>query len=343
LAWFDPSDPTDRALAAGLVPALRRRGWDPVLVGPRRGGAPTRLGGAPFFAVGSAGELRALACHEGLTRWDLHLFGRDAEPFLAAAEAEGWRPATTLHLVLADYLRFAGGTRTLGRLARLGGPVGAVSLAQLREARALAPALASRLKAVDAYGPSLPAVPPRAPGPPTVLYAARLAPYKGPDVLLMAFARLRAAGSLARLVFAGRDASRGAYAVFARRLGLGSAVEFAGELSPRALARRLAAATVFALPSRRDNFPIALLEAMAAGKAVVAARAGGIPELVGRAGLLVPPGDPAALARGLSRVLGDAALRRRLGAAARRRAARFTWGAAAAAYDRLAGRRKPSA
>lgn len=343
LAWFDPSDPTDRALAAGLVPALRRRGWDPVLVGPRRGGGRTRLGGAPFLSVGSAGELRTLARRESLGRWDLHLFGRDCAPFLAAAEAEGWRPATTLHLVLADYLAFAGGRRTLLRLKRLGGPFAAVSRAQRSETEALVPSLRGKVGVVRAYGPSLPFAARRAPPVLEILCAARLAPYKGVDVLLMAFALLRGRGVSARLVLAGRDQTAGGLRAFARRLGVTEGVEFAGNLAPRALARRLAGAAVFALPSRRDNFPIALVDALAAGKAVVASRAGGIPELVGRAGLLVPREDPRALADALGRVLSDAGLRRRLGAAARRRSARFTWDRAAAAYDRLAGRRKPSA
>lgn len=346
LAWFDPSDPTDRAIAENLAPALRRRGWEPEFVGPSRRGAPRRLGGAPFAAFRGAGAARALADYahaRGLAHWDLHLFGRDCSPFLAAAEAEGWRPATTLHLVLADYLAFAGGRRTLLRLARLGGPVAAVSRAQKREAAALLPSLQGKVSVVRAYGPSLPPAARRSPPIPEILCAARLAPYKGIDLLLMAFTLLRGRGVPARLILAGRDQTGGALRAFARRLGVSDAVEFAGNLPPRALAHRLAGAAVFALPSRRDNFPIALLDALAAGKAVVASRTGGIPELVGRAGLLVAREDPRALADALGRVLADAGLRRRLGAAARCRAARFTWDSAAADYDRLAGRRKPSA
>ena len=76
-----------------------------------------------------------------------------------------------------------------------------------------------------------------------------------------------------------------------------------------------------------DPCPTVVLEAMAAGRALVTTPAGGIPDLVGEDGaLLVPPGDPAALAGALRRLLGDEALRRRLGGAARRRAAAFTAG-----------------
>ena len=82
---------------------------------------------------------------------------------------------------------------------------------------------------------------------------------------------------------------------------------------------------VFVLSSRHEGLPISLLEAMAVGRPVVATRAGGIPEVLtdGRDGLVVPSGDPMALADAVLRLLRDAALRERLGLAARRRAADF--------------------
>jgi glycosyltransferase involved in cell wall biosynthesis len=71
--------------------------------------------------------------------------------------------------------------------------------------------------------------------------------------------------------------------------------------------------------------PTVLLEAMAAGRAVVASSVGGIPELVvdGETGLLVPPGDAAALRHALQRMLDDPTLRRRMGAAGRKRVEQF--------------------
>lgn len=314
LAGFDLADPTDRAVAKNISSALRRRGHVTAVYGPQR---------PPPSAKPDA--------------WHLHLFGRDARGFIAAAERGRWKVVTTLHLVLSDYLGFAGGRRTLERLAALG-PVACVSAAQRREALRLAPALRGRLKVVHAYGPSLPPAPPRAErgSVPTLLCAARLAPYKGIDVLLMAFARLIDGGASARLVLAGRDKTRGRLEVFARTLGLGRSVSFAGERTPAALARLMRDADLFVLPSRRENFPIALLEAMAAGKPCVATRAGGIPELTGRhAALLVPAADPKALERALTRVLSDSALRRRLSAAARSRASLFTWDRAAAESEAL--------
>jgi glycosyltransferase involved in cell wall biosynthesis len=76
---------------------------------------------------------------------------------------------------------------------------------------------------------------------------------------------------------------------------------------------------VFCLPSHAEGLPMAMLEAMAAGKAVVASKVGAIPEAImdGDNGLLVAPGDSQALAAALASVLADAALRERLGRRAR--------------------------
>jgi glycosyltransferase involved in cell wall biosynthesis len=92
------------------------------------------------------------------------------------------------------------------------------------------------------------------------------------------------------------------------------------------------------LPSRQEGHPLALLEALALGRPVVACAVGGVPEIVvpGRTGLLVPPEDPAALAAALERLRRDPGLRARLGASAARDArARFDVRRSVAAVEAL--------
>lgn len=122
----------------------------------------------------------------------------------------------------------------------------------------------------------------------------------------------------------------------------GAPVRFAGNLERGALAAALATADVVAIPSvvdragNVDGLPNTLLEALGAGRALVASRVAGIPDVVahGDEGLLVPPGDPDALRAALVTLRDDADLRARLGTAARRKAlARLTWPVAAQAFE----------
>jgi glycosyltransferase involved in cell wall biosynthesis len=117
---------------------------------------------------------------------------------------------------------------------------------------------------------------------------------------------------------------------------------FPGALDRAAMAATIAAADVVAVPSivdaagNVDGLPNALLEALAAGRAVVASRVAGIPDVMedGGNGLLVPPGDAAALAGALLRLQHDPQARGRLGAEARRRAlALLSWDAAARRFE----------
>jgi glycosyltransferase involved in cell wall biosynthesis len=105
----------------------------------------------------------------------------------------------------------------------------------------------------------------------------------------------------------------------AQALGVGDRVHLPGHREDARLL--LDAADVFALPSRHEGMPLVLLEAMDAGLPVVATRVIGSEEVVvdGETGFLVAPEDPAALAAALTRLLGDARLRQRFGAAGRRR------------------------
>jgi glycosyltransferase involved in cell wall biosynthesis len=157
---------------------------------------------------------------------------------------------------------------------------------------------------------------PRGAGP-RVVAVGRLAPPKDPLTLVRALSALRTRPA-ALLVGGGPQRSAVEAEIAAHNLA--SAVAVAGER--RDVARLLAEADVFVLSTRSEGAPMSILEAMAAGLPVVASAVGGVPELVENevTGLLVPPGDPAALAAALDRLLADPDLRRRLGANGRERA-----------------------
>ena len=169
-----------------------------------------------------------------------------------------------------------------------------------------------------------------APGTPAggeLLCVAAVTPEKGHDVLLAALAtiadltwRCACLGTLARDPgFVGRLASR------ARDDGIHDRVWFAGPRTGTDLAAAYAAADALVLASRAETYGMVVTEALARGLPVVATEVGGVPEALGhgadgvRPGLLVPAGDPAALAAALRRWLSDAGLRQRCRHAARQR------------------------
>jgi len=139
--------------------------------------------------------------------------------------------------------------------------------------------------------------------------------YKGVDALIVAIARLRTAVPDVQLVAVGSGDDLSRLRSVAAEQQVADGVHFLEGLSQRELAACYAAAEIFALPSTGEGFGLVFLEAMAFGKPVVGADAGGIPDLIrdGSNGLLIPPNDPDALAQGLSRLLQDEALRGKLG------------------------------
>jgi glycosyltransferase involved in cell wall biosynthesis len=146
---------------------------------------------------------------------------------------------------------------------------------------------------------------------PRIVSVGRLQAPKDPLTSVRALAELPRGSFEAVVVGDGPD--RPVLAAEIRRLGLEQAVELAGTRDD--VHRCLEAAHVFVLSSRSEGLPLSILEAMAAGLPVVASDVGGVAEVVedGVTGLLVPPGDPRALAGALRAVLADPALRQRLG------------------------------
>jgi glycosyltransferase involved in cell wall biosynthesis len=158
------------------------------------------------------------------------------------------------------------------------------------------------------------------PCPPVALYVGRLAPDKAPETLVRAFALMAPDHPEAQLWLVGDGPLRDPLARLIGQLGLTARVKLMpGQADVRPLYHR---ASLLALSSRTESLPNVILEAMAAGLPVAATRVGGVPELAahGVTGLLTPPGDAPALAAALSLLLGDAALRARVGQAGRRRA-----------------------
>lgn len=143
-----------------------------------------------------------------------------------------------------------------------------------------------------------------------VLALAQLMHRKGIDVLLRAVARLDDPRIVCTI--AGDGPERESLQQLAVQLGLGDRARFLGRRGDAG--DLLAACDVFCLPSRAEGMGVAALEALGAGRAVVASRVGGLGELIEheRCGLLVEPDDPAALAAALQRLHADAPLRERL-------------------------------
>nr|WP_240003544.1 glycosyltransferase family 4 protein [Streptomyces cinnamoneus] len=176
--------------------------------------------------------------------------------------------------------------------------------------------------------PSVPEVPGR-----IVTTSSADVPLKGLVHLVEALAKVRAGDPAAHLVVVGKRAEDGPVASAIRRHGLEGAVEFVKGITDAELVDLVRSAQVACVPSLYEGFSLPAAEAMATGTPLVATTGGAIPEVAGPDGetcLAVPPGDADALAGALARLLGDADLRRRLGAAGRDRVlARFTWRQAA--------------
>ncbi|HXW39276.1 MAG TPA: glycosyltransferase family 4 protein [Acidimicrobiales bacterium] len=153
-------------------------------------------------------------------------------------------------------------------------------------------------------------------------------PMKGLVPLLEAVAKVRTERDV-ELVVIGRPRPEGRVAKTIARLDLGSVVRCVTGITDDELAVQYGQAQVAVVPSLYEGFSLPAIEAMACGVALVATTGGALPEVVGSDGktaLLVPPDDPGALAQTIGRLLDDAELRRRLGAAGRRRVlGRFTW------------------
>jgi L-malate glycosyltransferase len=167
-----------------------------------------------------------------------------------------------------------------------------------------------------------------------VLHASNLRPVKRIDLLLEAAARIRPRGKFKLVILAGGDF--GPFIAHVRRLGLEDTVLVRENVG--LMEDYLHAADVGLFTSESESFCLSVLEAMWFGCPSVATAVGGIPEVVqsGESGLLVPPGDADALARGVESLLADKERRRELGRTAQQRAReRFSAEAILPRYEAL--------
>ena len=162
-------------------------------------------------------------------------------------------------------------------------------------------------------------------GRPRVLFVGRLAPQKGVRNLVAAAGLLE--DMSAQVLLVGDGPERPALEREAERIGLGDRLHFLGFVAHDRLPAVLAHADLLVLPSLYEELGTVLLEAMQAGLPIVASKTGGIPDVIedGVNGLLVPPGNPEALAYAIDRLLADRDLAYRLSEGARERGKDYDW------------------
>ena len=227
--------------------------------------------------------------------------------------------------------------------------LGKVERAMMRRAkRASATSLSSR-ETIQSIAPAMP-IDMVAAGVPEELFALERKPagfllyfgrldifHKGLDTLLEALVLLLRDKPDIELRIAGRGKDADRVAELARNLGIAKNVRLLGAVSDSERDALFAGAEVQLMPSRFEGFGLAAAEAMAAGVPLVASSAGSLPEVVDepRGGVLVPPGDPRALANATVRLLDDPGARSALSSSARESARRFSWDAVANAHLRF--------
>ena len=167
---------------------------------------------------------------------------------------------------------------------------------------------------------------------PTILFVGGLEPRKGLEYLVLAMEHVVKRLPQARLIAVAKTGFRGTddwefYRQLADRAGVTASVEFHESVSQQTLLGLYSDCDILVLPSKTEGWGLSLMEAMACGKAVVASRVGGVPELVreGIDGLLVEPGDIVGLADAMIKLLSDSSLRFKMGSAGRERVREYSW------------------
>jgi glycogen(starch) synthase len=354
--WFLPSIGGVEVFSARLLPALARRGHEiTVVAGHHRSGLPDEM---DFDGV----TVRRFPFHQVLAANDVD---RMSEILLRISRLKGALDPDLIHLnTLGPSVLYHLHTSRRGSvpvLLTMHSPVmeGAarpdtLSGQALRSAVWVncnshavhvdlcrrVPELSDR-SSVTYYGMDAPALQP-APRPqhnPRVLGFGRLVPEKGFDLAIRAFEAVVRSFPRARLVIAGEGSERSALERLVAACGLSAVVDLVGPVLPDAVPGLINTASLVVVPSRWDEpFGLVALEAALMARPVVAARAGGLAEVVehGTTGLLVDKENSLALANAVIHLLSDPAAADRMGLVARARAReRFAWGRCVDEYERL--------
>jgi phenylacetate-CoA ligase len=299
------TDPDGRGGIAATVAAWRAAGWfarEGVRYVPSHVDGSRRAKLAVFMhAVAALLRARPRIVHVHAAS---HASFYRKAVLLALARARGCR--TVLHLHGGGFAAFSSKKQALVRhTLQRSDAVLALSTHWAEYVRTLAPGAPVR---VLPNAVALPEQPAADVTPGRILFLGRLEAAKGVAELVDAVARLAPRYPMLRLVLAGSGDvhARAPY------------IELTGWIDAARCAQELDRAAIFCLPSHAEGLPLALLEAMAAGKAIVASAVGAIPEaLAPDAGLLVPPGDVDALAAALEQLLADPVAAAAMGARAR--------------------------
>ena len=166
----------------------------------------------------------------------------------------------------------------------------------------------------------------RVPLRPRLLSTRNLEPYYRVDVVLEAFARFKALEPTATLMIAGYGSEEQRLRRLASSLA-GDAIRFVGRIEPEAMPTLYAEADIFLNASEVDNQPVSILEAFSSGLPVISTATGDIRFMVrhGETGLLVPPGDPAALADAVRTVWNEPDRARQMARQGWQDVAKYTW------------------
>lgn len=343
-------------LGAKLLPALREKGHEFIVVTPSKTGVPDQdhykgipIYRFPFRNTENCTDIsRLMDLRQRIAKLKksfapdlIHLNSLDVNSDFFHLTTARTYPCSSLVSLHVDWPRLTGKRNELAeQLLRGAGWVAACSEAMLRTARAAVPEIISKSSVVYNGRETLKIQPvPPSFDPPVVLCLGRLADEKGFDVALHAFASISRRRPDARLVIAGDGPARAALERQAAQLGLERAVRFVGWVEPDGVAELLNASTLIVVPSRwEEPFGLVALEAALMGRAVVATRVGGLPEVVvdQRTGILVGKDNSEALAEAMIYLLTHPDVNVTMGNAGLRRAREmFAWPRFVDAHDVL--------